>query len=153
MSFTISDATPEGKKFLEELKKLADLEVVVGFQDSQTYDDGTSLPEIAAYNEYGSSDTPARPFMRRSFERHEDELQKACDRVNQVLAKGGTAEAALKELGVFLKGLVQEEIVDGGFAPNAPATVKKKKSDRPLIDTGYMRQSVQFVVRRGGSSS
>lgn len=148
MALSISDATPEGRRFLAELQKLADLEVQVGFQSDQTYEDGTSLPEIAAYNEFGSSDTPARPFMRQSFEKHEKELQAACDRVNQVLAQGGTAESALNELGVFLKGLVQEEIVEGGFEPNAPSTIRKKGSEQPLIDTSYMRQSVNYVVKR-----
>lgn len=148
MALSISDATPEGRRFLAELQKLADLEVQVGFQADQTYEDGTTLPEVAAYNEFGSSDTPARPFMRQSFENHQKELQAACDRVNQALAQGGTAESALDELGVFLKGLVQEEIVEGGFEPNAPSTINKKGSEQPLIDTSHMRQSVNYVVKR-----
>lgn len=148
-----SDMTPEGKKFMQQLKELADLEVCVGFQsDDGSYDGGASVMEVAAYNELGSSDTPPnpppRPFMKQSFENHENELQKACDNVNKTLANGGTAQQALNELGVFLKGLVQEEIVSGGFAPNAESTVKKKGSAQPLIDTGLMRQSVNFVVRK-----
>ena len=35
-----------------------------------------------------------------------------------------------------------------GWAPNAPATIKAKKSSRPLIDTGEMRKSIIYVVRR-----
>ena len=146
MAFGFTDLTPEGKRYFKELEKLMKLEVQVGFQAGEkTYEDGTDLVDVAAYNEYGSSDTPARPFMKQSFENHEDELQKACDRVNQTLNKGGTAEAGLKELGVFVKGLVQDEIVDGGFEPNAPSTIKQKGSAQPLIDTGTMRQSVNYV--------
>ena len=52
----------------------------------------------------------------------------------------------MKSIGVFQKGLVQAEIVDGDFEPNAPSTIKKKGSDKPLIDTGKMRQSVNFVI-------
>lgn len=143
-----SDMTPEGKRYMKQLKELADLEVCVGYQDGETYDDGTSLAEVAAYNELGSSTSPARPFMRQSFENHGSELQKACDNVNAVLAKGGTAEQALNTLGVFCKGLVQEEIVEGGFAPNAESTIKQKGSAQPLIDSGLMRQSVNYVVRK-----
>lgn len=150
MAFGFSDLTPEGKRYFAELKKLAELEVQVGYQADQTYEDGTSLAEIAAYNELGTSDTPARPFMRQSFEKHESELQAACDRVNATLSKGGTAEQALDQLGVFCKGLVQEEIVEGGFAPNTESTIKKKGSEQPLIDTGYMRQSVNYVVKKRG---
>ena len=107
MAFGFTDLTPEGKRYFKELEKLMKLEVQVGFQAGEkTYEDGTDLVDVAAYNEYGTSDTPARPFMKQSFENHEDELQKACDRVNQALNRGGTAEAGLKELGVFVKGLV-----------------------------------------------
>lgn len=148
MSIGFSDLTPEGRRYFRELEKLAKLEVQVGFQRGEAaYEDGTDLVDIAAYNEYGSSDTPARPFMKQSFENHEDELQKACDKVNQTLSNGGTAEAALKQLGVYAKGLVQQEIVDGSFEPNKPSTVKKKGSDKPLIDTGTMRQSVNYVIK------
>ncbi len=149
MAFGFTDLTPEGKRYFKELERLSKLEVQVGFQAGEkTYEDGTDLVDVAAYNEYGTSDTPARPFMKQSFENHEDELQKACDRVNQTLNRGGTAEAGLKELGVFVKGLVQEEIVDGGFEPNAPSTIKKKGSEQPLIDTGTMRQSVNYVIKK-----
>lgn len=143
-----SNLTPEGRKYFRELKKLADLEIQVGFQGDQTYGDGTSLAEVAAYNEFGSSDTPERPFMRQSFENHESELQAACDLAIKTLASGGSAEAALDKLGVVAKGLVQQEIVDGGFAPNAESTIKKKGSEQPLIDTGYMRQSVNYVIKK-----
>lgn len=147
MSFGFSDLTPEGKRYFQELEKLKNIEVVVGFQDGEEYEDGTSLVNVAAYNELGTSKSPSRPFMRQSFENHEDKLQKACDHVNERINRGEPAQQALQELGVFLKGLVQEEIVEGEFVPNAPSTIKRKGSEKPLIDTGTMRQSVNFVIR------
>ena len=58
MALEFSDMTPEGKRFLKELRKLESLEVRVGFQAGQaTYEDGADLAEVAAYNELGSSDT------------------------------------------------------------------------------------------------
>ena len=150
MGFGFSDLTPEGRRYFEALKKLSELEVQVGLQGDQTAEDGTSLAEIAAYNELGTSTIPARPFMKQSFENHEDELRAACERVNAALASGKSVEQALDALGVAIKGLVQTEIVDGGFTENAPSTIKKKGSDKPLIDTGTMRQSVNYVVKRRG---
>lgn len=149
MADTFTDLTPEGKRYFQELKKLKSLEVQVGFQAGEAQsEDGTDMVEIAAFNELGSSDTPARPFMRQSFENHEADLQKACVEVNAVLSNGGTAADALNELGVFCKGLVQQEIVDGGFEPNAESTIQKKGSSTPLIDSGTMRQSVNYVVTK-----
>lgn len=148
MATEFTDLTPEGKKFFAELKKLVKLEVQVGFQRGEgSSEDGTDLVDIAAFNELGTSTSPARPFMKQNFENHEKELQAACNVVNKTISTGGTAEQALDKLGVFSKGLVQQEIVDGEFEPNKPSTIKKKGSDRPLIDTGNMRQSVQYVVR------
>ncbi|MBR3973003.1 MAG: hypothetical protein IKJ99_03485 [Oscillospiraceae bacterium] len=148
MAISFSDMTPEGKKFVRELNKLMDLEVQVGFQAGDaTYENGADICEIAAYNEYGGSDRPARPFMKQSFENHEDELKAACNQVNKAIGQGGTAEAALKRLGVTAKGLVQDEIVNGGFAANAPSTIAKKKSATPLIDSSTMRGHVNYQIK------
>lgn len=150
MGFGFTDLTPEGKKYFRELKKMTDMEIQVGFQGDQKYEDGTSIAQVAAINEFGASDIPERPFMRQSFENHEGELQAACDAAQRLVSSGGSAEQALQQIGVIAKGLVQDEIVNGGFAPNAESTIKKKGSEQPLIDTGTMRQSVNFVVKRRG---
>ena len=34
--------------------------------------------------------------------------------------------------------------------PNAPSTIRKKGSDKPLIDTGRLRQSVNYVIKPKG---
>ena len=150
MARQFSDLTPAGRRFFRELKKLEGLEVQVGFQSDQKYEDGTSIAEVAAHNEFGSSDTPERPFMRQSFENHEAELKAGCEAANRVVNSGGSAEQALQQRGTLAKGLVQDEIVNGGFAPNAESTIQKKGSEQPLIDTGTMRQSVNFVIKRRG---
>ncbi len=35
------------------------------------------------------------------------------------------------------------------WAPNAPSTIKRKGSSRPLVDTGALRQSITYVVESG----
>lgn len=99
MARQFSDLTPAGRRFFRELKKLEGLEVQVGFQSDQKYEDGTSIAEVAAHNEFGSSDTPERPFMRQSFENHEAELKAGCEAANRVVNSGGSAEQALQQLG------------------------------------------------------
>ena len=139
--------TPEGKRFLEEVEKLRTLEVHVGFQAGKASEkDGTDIVEVAAINEFGTSTIPARPFVKNSFARHPDELKETCIQAVKMIEKGGTAEQAINMMGVFGKGLMQREIRDGNWKPNAPSTIRKKGSDRPLIDTGTMRQSVNYVV-------
>lgn len=142
--------TPEGRRYFRELRKLEKMEVRIGFQAGKTkYEDtGADLVEIAAFNELGSSSTPSRPFMRQSFENHEDELHALCRMANESIKNGGTAEDALQRIGIACKGLVQEEIKNGEFEPNSPITIERKGSDKPLIDSGLMRQSVNFVVTK-----
>jgi hypothetical protein len=48
--------------------------------------------------------------------------------------------------------LVKTKIVQGPFTPNAPSTIRKKKSARPLIHTGHMRQSIRYVVKKRGDT-
>lgn len=143
---TLQGLTKDGKAYFEKLARLESVEIRVGFFEGQEYPDGTAVAQVAAENELGDSNRPARPFMRQTFENHEGELNKALTHVDRVVAEGGDVDAALDETGQFLVGLMQTEIVDGGFAPNSPATVAQKGSSQPLIDTGFMRQSVSYRI-------
>lgn len=56
----------------------------------------------------------------------------------------------MKEIGVFQKDMVQTTIEDGYFEPNSEATIRRKGSSHPLIDTGTMKNSVNFVIKKKG---
>lgn len=143
--------TPEGKKFYAELAKLKELQVRVGYQAGEIKDDrGVDMAQIAMFNELGTSTAPARPFLRMSVDENESQISAMGRAQVKKLAQGATAEACLKEVGAYGVKLVQEKIGNGSFAPNAPSTIKKKGSDHPLIDTGHMRQSVKYVIKRKG---
>lgn len=143
--------TPEGKKFFSEIKKLNKLQVRVGFQQGDEQEEGVDLLDIAMWNELGTSSSPSRPFMRKSVDENEEKINAFLNAQVKKLAKGeATAEQVFKAVGAFQKGLVQEKIKNGEFEPNSPYTIKKKGSDKPLIDTGTMRQSVNFVITEKG---
>ena len=136
--------TPEGEKFFRQIDELQDKEVFVGFQAGKVADDrGVDMAQIAMWNELGTSTAPSRPFLRKSVDENAQQLKS--------ITAGGTAEQSLKQIGVFGVGLVQEKIESGSYEPNAPSTIRRKKSDKPLIDTGKMRQSVKYVIRKKGS--
>ncbi len=146
--------TPEGEKFYREIEKLKKLQVRVGFQQGKAQEEnGADICEVAAYNELGTSTTPARPFMAKSVDENEDAINAFLKQQMVLLAQGKlTAEQLLKKIGVFQKGLIQDKIANGDFEPNAPSTIKRKKSERPLIHTSTMRQSVNFVITEKGGS-
>ena len=144
--------TPEGRRFLGQIEQLKKLQVQVGFQaGAAAAEDGVDIANIAMWNELGTSRSPARPFMRKSVDENTDKIKSMCARQLKRLAQGASAQDILEKIGVFQKGLIQRKIVDGTFEPNAPSTIRKKGSSRPLIDTGRMRQSVNFIIRRKGA--
>ena len=140
--------TIEGDKFWKTLRDIGEKEVSVGFFPEDVYDDGTPISEIAAYNDLGTSHIPARPFMEQAVDGHTSEIERAIEEAYECIVEGDNLETFYHIIGAFLQGLVQKEISSGNFVPNAPATIRKKGSAQPLIDTGRMKQSVRYHIRK-----
>lgn len=153
MSVKIKDKiTSDGKKLERLLKELGEKQVRVGFQHGKaTEEDGTDICDIAAWNELGTVNMPSRPFLRMSVDENEAKIKAFLRSQKKNILSGASGEQVLKEIGIFQKDLVQEKITNGSFAPNAPSTVMAKGSSKPLIDTGRMRQSVNYVIQQKGS--
>lgn len=143
--------TPEGQQFYRMLAELAGKEVRIGFQQGEaSEDDGTDICDIAAWNELGTEHIPSRPFLRKSVDENEGKISQFLQAEARSLASGKTAETLLNEIGNFQKSLVQEKITEGSFTPNAESTIRRKGASKPLIDTGRMRQSVNYVIKQKG---
>ena len=151
--------TSEGKQFMKTLRELAELEVRIGYQREQgpgvdTDDDGrprADLVDIALWNELGTENIPSRPFMRDSVDKYKQDIGKMITAQKDALLKGATAKGVLDVLGLFQQGLIQTEIKEGDFVANAPTTIRKKGSDKPLIDTGTLKNSIHYIVVKKGS--
>ena len=50
----------------------------------------------------------------------------------------------VSKLGILAKGDIQQSIVDLRDPPNAASTIRAKGSSNPLIDTGEMKNSVDY---------
>lgn len=153
MAVNVRDTiTAEGKKFEKLLKELGQLEVRIGIQQGEASEEGVDLVDIAMFNELGTVHIPSRPFLRDSVDANADQINSFLQSMKKDLLRGGSAEDVLKKIGVFQKGLIQEQIVKGDFAPNSEATIRRKGSDTPLVDTGRMRQSINYVIQQKGGS-
>lgn len=108
------------------------------------------LAVIAAIHEFGLGDMPQRSFLRSAYDENLPVINKMIQRVANGAVFGLGTNAALNQLGNVVQGMVQRKIVDGPFVPNSPATIKRKKSSKPLIDTGHLRQSIRYVIERKG---
>jgi hypothetical protein len=56
-----------------------------------------------------------------------------------------TPHQAMKRIGLEMEESLRDSILNGGWAPNAPATIKRKGSDQPLIDS---RTALVYVTSR-----
>ena len=153
MSANVRDTiTNDGRRFQRMLRELAEKEVRIGFQQGESSDEnGTDMCDIAMWNELGTSNIPSRPFLRMSVDENEGKIKNFLKSKKADLVQGASAEQVLKEIGIFQKDLIQEKITNGNFEANAQATINKKGSSKPLIDTGRMRQSVNYVIKEKGS--
>ena len=144
-----------GKAKIErELKAAKKIVALVGIpSDAKRHDDNPyiGLAQIAYIMEKGSAvnNIPARPFMLQTRERNEKRMIGLSRRLLKALSNGSTtAMDAIKKLGASYEGAMKRIFIEGSFAPDAPATVRRKKSSRPLIDTGLLRQSIKFKVAK-----
>lgn len=164
--------------------------VSVGFLEGATYPDGTSIPYVAAIQEWGAtiqrqpgtttiyrkknaagtrflrggkfvkqkqsnfSSThahgaytiviPPRPFFRNMIKANAAGWPDAMAKLMK--ASDFDANTTLARMGDLIKGQLQQSIRDTNSPPNAPSTIRKKGASKPLIDTGLMWQSVDYIV-------
>lgn len=149
---TRDEYTAEGRQFQKTLEELNKLACFIGFQHGNgTEEGGTDLCGRAAWNELGTSrGIPSRPFIRNTVDLHQDEINQMLDKMAEQVINGATAEQVLRQMGLYLKRQMQKEIKNGEYVPNAPETVRKKKSDKPLIDLGKMYDGVLYQIKKKG---
>lgn len=122
------------------------LELQVGFMSDATYPDGTPVAEIAAIQEFGApaANIPPRPFFRNMIKEHEAEwgptISKLLQRTNF------DPRRTLSLLGEVIVGDLKQSITDTNAPPLAPATIRRKGFDKPLVDTAHMQNSVTYRV-------
>lgn len=102
-----------------------------------------TLEEVALWNEFGTETIPARPFLRRA----QVSATTRCNKLVQArMEENADLEQIAKEIGLVLQDEIKQQITHGDFVPNSPRTIARKKSSRPLIDTGNLRQSVHWGI-------
>lgn len=93
---------------------------------------------------------PPRPMLKQASQMHGEEWQeKSRALIREVIAGKITTKQALRSLGSQIAADIKDAISHGSYAPNSPLTEKKKGKNTPLIDTGKLRDSVDFKARLG----
>ena len=133
-------------KVLENVIELGGKQVKVGIQAGSGSHDGVDILDIAIYNHFGTRNIPSRPFVSDCFDKNQGQISEAKKRIVYRVMEGMPASTGLAQLGQWYQDVLKGHIRNGGWTPNAPATVKRKGSSRPLIDTGQLVNSVRWKI-------
>ena len=141
-------------RLVREAQRAGVPDVDIGFFSTARYQDGTPVAAVAAAHEFGvrldeaGPNIPERPFFRQANARIEAGI---ADVLEGQIENGMLDPAAAGRIGAWAAGIVQDSIVRLRTPPNSPATIARKGSSNPLIDTGHMRQSVTWRVHQQGT--
>ena len=116
---------------------------------------GQSVAQVAVWNNFGTNKkttiwngelvgkTPPRPFFTDVFKNQKDKIKEL---VQRALVTGTDRDFNI--VGDRIKTLIQDSMKNGNWKENASLTKLLKKSERPLIDTGLLYNSVTYSVTR-----
>jgi hypothetical protein len=157
------------KAVLDALDRLAFNSVLVGVPektaDARAAGDTGKInnAQLARIHEYGSpaNNIPARSFLEQGILHAQTQViadfrEGAVKTLDSMNPK--EADKALERAGMHAATQVQKEFTDNSWEPLKHPRPQKGRShrkgtdivERPLIDTGSLRQSITYVVRKTG---
>lgn len=136
------------KQFKKAIKNFKGKVLKVGiFADSGKGKNGELIVNRALANEYGTSNIPERSFIRSTSDEKNQEWGKSIDKiVDRLLTEEVDVNQYLGLLGEKIVGDIKEKISSNMPPLNSPATIKRKGSNKTLIDTGEMRASIAYKI-------
>ena len=145
--------------FQRTLSTLIDTQVLVGIPSAKAErEDGEPINNAAIgyINETGdpARNIPARPFLVPGVREAQKDISNALSSGTIAALSGDTAgfRNSQEAAGLIAQNAVKKKITDGEFTPLSPNTLKARKrkgrtGEKPLIDTGQLRQSITYVIR------
>lgn len=107
-----------------------------------------SVAEIADAHEFGLG-VPERSWLRAWVDENQAMIRNDLRRAAMRMIEGKlTAQQAADLLGTKYVAAIQTRIANGIAPANAPATIAKKGSSTPLIDTGQMRSAITYIMEQ-----
>ena len=136
------------KQLIEQIKASGEKAVYVGFpaefNEKVEGSDNFNLASLAAVLEFGNERIPSRPFLRQTLAENQEKYTAL---FVKLFESGVSIDQIYEQIALIAQGDVQQNIANGKWTANAPSTIKRKKSSKPLIDTGKLRQSVKGIVK------
>ena len=129
------------------LKKLAPestgAHVKVGVLENSKYPDGTPVPLVAFWNEYGTRTAPPRPFFRDTIDQNKKSWS---DMTLRGIGRGLPVTEILGLVGLQMQTDLQTAIMTFTDPPNSAATIAIKGVNSPLRHTMLLYDSIKSEV-------
>lgn len=132
------------KALADIAKKMSGGSVRAGFLEGATYPDGISVAQVAFWDEFGTSKSPARPFFRTTISNNSGEWAEKVEKA--VVHYDYDSKKVLNFMGEIIKEDIQTSINGWTTPANAESTIAKKGFDAPLRHTMHMHDSVGHEV-------
>ena len=128
------------------LKRLQDSSITVGLhKDAGSYDNGSTVVEVGAWNEFGTAKIPERSFLRSTIAENRAKYQREFQKAYLEAISGGmNLRAAAGFIGNVARDDIKAKIESISSPGNAPSTIAKKGFDNPLIETRKLYESVKW---------
>jgi hypothetical protein len=109
-----------------------------------------TVADVATWNEFGTGTIPQRSFIRAWFDESQDFVRETL-RSQMALVAAGKLDAAkaAERVALVCEGAMKKRIARGIPPPNAPETVRRKGSSKPLINRGQLRNAIRGKVTIG----
>lgn len=153
MGVVVVKDTDKGlQNILKNVKEFKDIVVKVGVQgaEANSRNEGIRVVDYATANEYGTDAIPARSFIRSTVDDNKgfkDEINHA---FTSVITGKDTPLSAMAKVGIIARDDIIAKINKGDnrWKPLSKETIARKKSSKPLIDTGRMKQSITYTFEK-----
>jgi phage gpG-like protein len=125
--------------------------VAVGILQDEPHTKNFTMVDLALVHEYGSKNghIPARSFIRSTCDANQKEHFECIKKLEKKYFQGHlTLKQALSQLGAIVASDMRQAINLGKIKPDIKAATKRrKKSSKPLIDTGRLKGAIMHEVR------
>lgn len=156
MAFKLVDNDKGYKELVARVFGMGHPKITVGVHAKEgeaEHGEGTTLADVATWNEFGAGSVPERSFLRAWFDENKERIKGVIKTLlTQVVAGKITEDVALERLGLWMQADIQKRIANGIPPPNATSTVAAKGSSTPLINEGQLRSGITFKVEKGSKT-
>ena len=139
------------EKNLQQFKDSVVKAGILAKDGSENHSEGITVFQIGMIHEFGvpEKNIPRRSFIRVPIENNIKEITKLIENNHKLVSENSmSAKVALDRIGLKAQNTIKKSFRDNDWKANSRATVKRKGSSRPLIDTSQLIGSISYIVEK-----